>query len=64
MVTSALGIVMEVVVTLSQEANSGESTAGDSINHEWANPNTDKYTVEIAKVTDGTNDLQNVVVIS
>ncbi len=33
----------------------------NSINHEWANPNTDKYTVEIAKVTDGTNDLQNVV---
>ena len=33
----------------------------NSINHEWANPNTDKYTVEIAKVTDGTNELQNVV---
>lgn len=33
----------------------------NSINHEWANPNTDKYTVEIAKVTDGINDLQNVV---
>ncbi len=33
----------------------------NSINHEWANPNTDKYTVEIAKVTDGIHDLQNVV---
>ena len=29
--------------------------------HEEQNPNTDKYTVEIAKVTDGINDLQNVV---
>ena len=36
-------------------------TLYNSINHEWANPNTDKYTVEIAKVTDGINDLQNVV---
>ena len=34
----------------------------NSINHEWANPNTDKYTVEIAKVTtDGTDSLSNVV---
>ncbi len=36
-------------------------TLYNEINDEWANPNTDKYTVEIAKVTDGINDLQNVV---